>query len=231
MSKIKIFPDPIIDYDFENVYRPADDTYLIVDYFKFHLDSEFFDGIPLETIRNILDMGTGTGYIALSLQIMKATIPKFNPNIYASDILEEAINLSKHNEKLNNFKSKITFINSDLFNSFPITLKNSFDVIIFNPPYLPSLNMMQKDVNKKNIDYSWNGGELGFESFLRFLSEAKLYLNFNSNSRIYYVCSSKINLNLLNDLISQKGYERTYLNKIHIFLEDIYLYRLELKRN
>ena len=91
--------------------------------------------------------------------------------------------------------------------------------------------MIQKDANKRNIDYSWNGGELGFETFLRFLSEAKLYLNSNSNSRIYYVCSSRINLNLLNKLISQNGYERTYLNKIHIFLEDIYLYRLELKRN
>ena len=34
MINIKIFPDPIIDYDFENVYRPADDTYLVIDYFK-----------------------------------------------------------------------------------------------------------------------------------------------------------------------------------------------------
>ena len=102
MIKIKVFPDPIIDYDFENIYRPSDDTYLIVDYFKHHLDNDFFDGIPLDKIRYILDMGTGTGYIALSLQIMKSIIPKFNPKVFASDILEEAIILSKHNEGLNN---------------------------------------------------------------------------------------------------------------------------------
>lgn len=231
MIKIKIFPDPIIDYDFENVYRPADDTYLIVDYFKYHLDYDFFDGIPLENIRNILDMGTGTGYIALSLQIIKTKIPKFNPKIYASDVLEEAIILSKHNERLNNFESEIEFINSDLFKSFPSTLKHSFDIIIFNPPYLPSSNIIHKSNIKKKIDYSWDGGELGFETFLRFLDEAKTFLKLNSNSRIYYVCSSRIDLEILNELISKKGYERTYLNKIHIFLEDIYLNRLELTIN
>ncbi len=229
MIKIKIFPDPIIDYDFENVYRPADDTYLVVDYFKYYLDNDFFDGVPLENIRNVLDMGTGTGYIALSLQIMKAIILKFNPKVYASDILEEAIVLSKHNERLNNCETDIEFIKSDLFKSFPTTLKHLFDVIIFNPPYLPSSNIIQKNKIKKKIDYSWDGGELGFETFLRFLDEAKIFLNLNSNSRIYYVSSSRIDLNLLNELISKKGYERTYLNKIHIFLEDIYLNRLELK--
>jgi len=226
---IKIFPDPIIDYDFENVYRPADDTYLVIDYFRYHLDYYFFDGIPLKNIRNVLDMGTGTGYIALSLQIMKATIPKFNPKIYASDILEEAIILSKKNERINNFESVIEFITSDLFKSFPKSLKHLFDIIIFNPPYLPSSNITQKDSSKKKIDYSWDGGELGFETFLSFLDEAKEFLNLKSNSRIYYVSSSRIDLKLLNELISKKGYERTYLNKIHIFLEDICLNRLELK--
>ena len=145
-------------------------------------------------------------------------------------ILEEAIILSKHNEGLNNSENKIEFIKSDLFKSFPTTLKHSFDVIIFNPPYLPSSNIIQKNKIKKKIDYSWDGVELGIEIFLRFLDEVKVFLNLNSNSRIYYVCSSKIDLNLLNDLISQNGYERTYLNKSHVFLEDIYLYRLELKR-
>ncbi|MFX1337819.1 MAG: methyltransferase [Promethearchaeota archaeon] len=231
MIKIKVFPDPVIDYDFENVYRPADDTYLIVDYFKYHIDSYFFDGIALEKIGKILDMGTGTGYIALSLQIIKTIIPRFNPKIYASDILEEAIILSKHNERLNSFDSEIEFINSDLFNSFPFTLKHSFDVIIFNPPYLPSSNIIQKDKIKKKIDYSWDGGELGFETFLRFLDEAKDFLKLNSNSRIYYVNSNRINLEQFNQLIFKKGYKRTYLNKIHVFHEDIYLNRLELSPN
>jgi release factor glutamine methyltransferase len=176
-------------------------------------------------------MGTGTGYIALSLQIMKTIIPKFNPKIFASDILEEAILLSKDNERLNNFEEEIEFIHSDLFNSFPNTLKHSFDVIIFNPPYLPSSNTIYKDNSKKKIDYSWDGGELGIEIFLQFLDEAKNFLKLNSNSRIYYVSSSRVNLELLHELISEKGYKRVYLNKIHIFLEDIYLDRLEISVN
>ena len=52
MRNIKFFPDPIIEYDFENVYRPSDDTYLVVDYLKFHVDNDYFDGMPFEKVNN-----------------------------------------------------------------------------------------------------------------------------------------------------------------------------------
>ncbi|MFX0071971.1 MAG: HemK2/MTQ2 family protein methyltransferase [Candidatus Hermodarchaeota archaeon] len=226
MRKIKFFPDPIIEYDFKNVYRPSDDTYLVVDYFKYHLNSDFFDGIPLESIRNILDMGTGTGYIALSLQIMKTAIPKFNPNIYASDILEESIKLSKHNEKLNNFENQIHFIHSDLFDSFPKPLKHCFNIIIFNPPYLPSIKLEKKEFDS-SIDYSWDGGSEGFEVFLNFLDQAKEFLKLNSKSYLYYLCSSRTNLKKLYHLIKNKGYKNKILEKRHVFMEDIFLNKLE----
>ena len=228
MSKINIFPDPIVDYDFENVYRPADDTYLVVDYFKHHIDFDFFDGIPIENIKKILDMGTGTGYIALSFQIIKTIIPKFKPKIYASDILEEAINLSKHNERLNSFENEIEFIKSDLFKLFPKHLKHSFDVIIFNPPYLPSFEANIEKNNKLKIDHSWNGGNEGFAVFLRFLDVVKEYLNLETESRIYYVCSSRTDLNRLYSLIKKMGFKNRILEKHHIFLEDIFINRLEV---
>ena len=132
MIIIKVFPDPIIEYDFQNVYRPSDDTYLLVDYFKYHIDHKTFDGIPLDYIEKILDMGTGTGFIAIFFQLIKKILPKFNPKIYASDILEESIKLAKKNEELNDIKSEIEFITSDLFTSFPHNLQHSFDIIIFN---------------------------------------------------------------------------------------------------
>ncbi len=218
----------MVDYDFENVYRPADDTYLVVDYFKYHIDFDFFDGIPIQNIKKVLDMGTGIGYIALSLQIIKRIIPKFKPKIFASDILEEALVISKHNEKMNNFENEIEFITSDLFESFPTHLKHSFDAIIFNPPYLPSFNFESESNTGLKKDLSWDGGIEGFEIFLKFLDPAKDYLNLKNEPRIYYVCSSRTDLKRFYDLIEKKGYKNTVLEKKHIFLENIFLNRLEI---
>ncbi len=228
MSIIKNFPEPIIDYDIENIYRPAEDTYLIVDYFKNHIEHDLLDGIPVKKIRKILDMGTGTGYIALFFQILKNNIPDFNPTIYASDILEEAISLSKHNESLNKLNNEIEFIHSDLFANFPNNLKHSFDIIIFNPPYLPSFNSFQPKEKKKNIDNSWNGGTHGFELFTRFLDETIPFIKAELDSRIYYICSSRTDLDKLYKIIKDKGFNNKILEKQHIFFEDIYLNKLKL---
>lgn len=217
-----------MDYDFENVYSPSDDTYLVVDYFKYHIDFEFFDGIPLENIKKILDMGTGVGYIAIALQIIKQKIPKFKPQIYASDILSEAIKLAKKNERINNFHNEIHFINSDLFKSFPNQLKNEFDVIIFNPPYLPSFEFKRTTDKITKKDLSWDGGFNGFEIFLRFLKNSKDYIKLITSSRIYYVISSRTDLKKIYSLIKNNGFKNTILEKRHIFMEDIFLNRLEL---
>ena len=110
MIKIISFPDPIIQFDFENVYPPSDDTYLLIDYFKESVNEKYFDGLNIEDIKNILDLGTGTGIIAIFFQLIKQQFSNFNPQIYASDIIEEALNCAKLNEKLNGIKKKITFI-------------------------------------------------------------------------------------------------------------------------
>lgn len=76
---------------------------------------------------NILDIGTGSGCIAISI---KKTCPK--ANITASDISEKALNIAKINAKTH--KVKIDFIKSNLF----AKLKNKqFDFIITNLPYVP----------------------------------------------------------------------------------------------
>ncbi|GAG82000.1 unnamed protein product, partial [marine sediment metagenome] len=68
MKNINSYPDPIIFYTYKGVYPPSDDSYLIIDYFKKEVDENFFDGLPINSIKNTLDMGTGTGIIALFFQ-------------------------------------------------------------------------------------------------------------------------------------------------------------------
>ena len=77
---------------------------------------------------NILDIGTGSGCIALAIA---HALP--NAQVYAIDISQDALKLAQTNAQHNNIKN-VTFINSNIFNEIPSGLK--FDLIISNPPYI-----------------------------------------------------------------------------------------------
>lgn len=225
--KFNEMPNPVISCDFKNVYAPSDDTYLLLNYFKKKIDLEQFDSLNIRYIKRILDMGTGTGIIAIFFQLLKKVNRNFVPEIHASDISEEAIKSAKENEKRNNVENTIYFKTSDLFKSFPEKLKHAFDVIVFNPPYLPSSDLIKEGENKLIIDSSWDGGREGIEVFIRFLNNVKDFLNLQHTSYIYYVSSSQADLKKLNEKIEGKGFKNIILDKIHIFFEDIFLNRLE----
>lgn len=74
---------------------------------------------------NIIDLGTGSGCIAIALK------KNLDANITALDISSDALDVAKQNAILNN--TDITFINQ----SMTKPLKNNYDIIISNPPYIP----------------------------------------------------------------------------------------------
>jgi len=226
---IPLKPEPIINCDYKNVYTPSDDTYLLIDYFKRNIDENNFDGINISEIENILDLGTGTGIIAILFQLIKVQYPNFNPKIYASDILKEAIKCAKINEEANKINKAITFLHSDLFKSFPESLKHSFNIIVFNPPYLPSSKLINKNYEKNIIDYSWDGGLKGYETLINFLKKAKLFLNLKKDHSIYCITSSRTDLLELNNKIKNLNYKNKIVEKRHIFFEDIFLNKLQYK--
>ncbi len=220
-------PDPLIECDTQNVYFPKEDSYLIIDYFKNKISHNYFDGININEIENILDMGTGSGIIAIILQFFKLKIKKFNPRIYASDILEDSIICAKRNEILNNFHNEIVFLQSDLFKSFPESLKSSFNIIVFNPPYLPSSPLFKDKNITKNIDRSWDGGLNGYEVLIEFIKKVKNFLNLQKTYHVYYTSSSRTNLDELHKNINDLGFKVEILEKRHIFFEDIFLNRIK----
>lgn len=119
---------------------------------------------------NILDLCTGSGCIAISLK--KALN---NVDICGVDISEGALNIARKNAEYN--KSEVIFIKSDLFSE----LKNmKFDIIVSNPPYIPSLDIgkLAKDVLNEPI-IALDGGEDGLDFYKKISKNARDFLNDN----------------------------------------------------
>jgi len=85
---------------------------------------------PRITPLRVLDIGTGSGCIAIALahHLPQATIT-------AIDLSPEAINLARQNAALNNFADRIRFLQGDLL--APVA-SEAFDLIVSNPPYVPT---------------------------------------------------------------------------------------------
>lgn len=94
---------------------------------------------------NILDIGTGSGCIAISLA---KNLP--NTSIYAIDISKEALKIAKKNAINNNVA--ITFIEDDIlnstFNTKALEQKLKFDIIVSNPPYV---RLLEKELMQDNV--------------------------------------------------------------------------------
>ena len=90
-------------------------------------------------VKKILDIGTGSGCIAIAL----ATEFKTN-QIYAMDVSPEAIALAKQNAEYHS--TKVEFVESDITHVQPMETK--FDIIVSNPPYV---RQSEKDSMKSHV--------------------------------------------------------------------------------
>ena len=115
----------------ENVLIPRFETELLVEKTINYIKETFNGNIK------ILDIGTGSGAIAISL---KKAFP--NSEVTAIDISEEALKVAKENAKLNNVE--INFIKSDILSN----VKGKFDVVISNPPYIDYDEKIDEKVRK-----------------------------------------------------------------------------------
>ena len=86
--------------------------------------------LDINKANRILDLGTGTGAIALALA---AELP--NANVVGVDLIEDAVALAKRNASRNHI-SNVRFVQSSWFDV--LDTSESFDLIVSNPPYIDS---------------------------------------------------------------------------------------------
>jgi len=99
------------------------------------IENHFQPWLPIPNINNILEIGTGSGCIAIACA-------KFLPavKVLATDISSSALTVADINIKQHGLSDRVHLLHSDLFASIPA---QKFDIIISNPPYVDALDMDQ----------------------------------------------------------------------------------------
>ncbi len=208
-----------------SIYQPLEDSYLMSETLKEYLNNLIknsnnhshkhfnhqkpkHNNFNINKINNniknikILDMGAGSG-----IQAQTCKKSGFN-KILTADINPDAV---KHLKSLG-FQS----IKTNLFSN--INKKQKFDIIIFNPPYLP------EDKYDKQLDTT--AGRKGYESIIKFLIQTKSHLE--NNGKILLLDSSFSKPNIINKQAKELGYKINILNQKSLFFEKLFVWELTL---
>ena len=110
----------------------------------------------------LIDVGTGSGAIAISLAKEES-----NLNVFASDISEEAIAVAKENATT--IEANVEFLCGDMLQPF-IEKGIKVDILVSNPPYIPSEEVMEKSVVDFEPHVALFGGSDGLK-FYRMIFE------------------------------------------------------------
>ncbi|GCC11672.1 ribosomal protein L11 methyltransferase [archaeon] len=176
------------------VYKPCDDSFILGE----ALAAEVRKG------EKVLDMGTGTGIQAL-------IAASKGGEVTAVDINNKAIECLHYNAELNGLETRT--IKSNLFSE----INHSFDLIVFNPPYLPEDEMDPKD----ELTLAWDGGKDGREVVDRFLEQFES--NLNRKGRVLLIQSSLNGLDSTMKKFKELGFKPEIISQKNFFFEKLYV--------
>ncbi|MBR6162542.1 peptide chain release factor N(5)-glutamine methyltransferase [bacterium] len=147
----------------EDVLIPRPETELLV------LKAE--EIIKKHKVKNFLDIGTGTGCIAISLLELCPDL-----KAQAVDISGKALEIARQNSDEHRVSERLTLKKSDLFSE----AEGKFDLIISNPPYIPikdkpSLQSEVRDFEPETALFT--NDEEGIEVYKKIIAQAPNYLN------------------------------------------------------
>ena len=194
------FKDYVFMVD-EHVYEPAEDSFLLAEKMNVTEDDA------------VLDMGTGCGILAV-LAAEKAK------NVVSIDINPYAIDCAVKNAEMNGVKERIEFRNGDLFQ--PIKPNESFSLILFNAPYLPS----EPDEERSWKGKAWAGGSNGRKVIDRFVMNVPNFLA--AGGRIQLVQSSLSDVDRTLKMFSERNLRAMVVAQVKVAFERIVL--VEAKR-
>jgi release factor glutamine methyltransferase len=184
-----IFPLPA------SIYSPGEDTFLMLD---------ALSNIPVEK-KEVLDVGTGSGILGLFAASHGATVT-------ATDTNEQALRRAR--EAAQTLGVSLKAVVSDLFSS----VRGRFDLVLFNPPYLPSPSLEDRAVD---------GGKEGASLTRRFLM--KLQEHLKSDGYALLLLTSQNNPDSL--IAEHPEFDFSIVAKRSLFFEELQVLRVNPRRN
>jgi release factor glutamine methyltransferase len=181
----------------KNVYEPAEDTFLLA------------DNLDVRKGERVLELGTGCGLLAI-------LAAKVGVQMVATDINPAALKCARANAVKHRVGDRIDFRLGDLFE--PVVGEH-FDLVIFNPPYLP---VEPEEAICGPLDRAWEAGPDGRRIIDRLLREMPNHLT--PNGRVLFVQSSLANISKTLRVLKTSGFK---VNTIHKKLpfEELFLLR------
>jgi len=152
----------------------------------------------------VLDIGTGSGCIAISLA---KNIP--NAQVFAIDVSETALAIAKKNAEIN--EVKVTFLEKNILETDD--LEQQFDIIVSNPPYVRELE--KQEIKKNVLD---NEPHLALfvednDALLFYRKIAKLALkNLSQNGQLFFEINQYLGKEMI-DLLEKMGFKNIELRK------------------
>lgn len=132
------------------------------------VESGFEPWIAADQVRRVLDVCTGSGCIAIAAAVY---LPE--AQVYATDISPAALAVADINRKRLGVADRVTLIEADLFPPTPAL----YDVIVSNPPYVPSAAVMDLPAEyQAEPAVGLDGGADGLDPTRRLLAEAARWL-------------------------------------------------------
>lgn len=176
-----------------DVLIPRPDTEILVE--------EVIKSIQINSSLNILDIGTGTGCVLLS--VLNERKKCYGIGL---DISKKAINIAKHNAKIQQIKNRIKFINSSI-DKFYI---GKYDLIISNPPYIKTgdIKNLDKGVSFYEPEVALNGGQDGYSKIREVVYKSSVLIK--KKGKLFL----EIGYNQKNEVIRILNYNKFYINKI-----------------
>jgi len=164
------------------VYDPAEDTFLLL------------EALTITPDETILELGTGCGLIALACAYK-------GYRVVCTDINPFAVRLVRQNIQRNRalLKGSLEVRQGDLFSA--LSKNERFDLIVFNPPYLPS---SKNDRSDHWFDVATDGGRDGLRVTRRFIQGVKPH--FLNTGKAYFIFSSLSPRTALEKTLKNQGF-------------------------
>lgn len=180
-----------------DVYEPSDDSELMVEAARKY------------AFGKVLDLGCATGVFGIASAKKKEV-----SSVVCADLNPTAVELAEKNAKANGVEKKVSATKTDLFSAFPSNEK--FDVIGFNPPYLPTTPAERVH---GTLNLAFDGGLSGRKITNKFLSGFDRHLS--PGGILILLQSSLSGIEKTTNVLEKKGFAVEKISSKKFFFEEI----------